>query len=261
MGIRKIRRIAKKRISSLLYLVSRKKRVNNQKLVALHNIHKGKRAFLICNGPSLSARDLDRINSSQEISIASNKVDRIFDQTSWRPTYYCVLDEALQYKLLDTMNRVPAKAKFFRIESFLTTRKVIGETVFLNAYGGRELLEHPKFSEDCSKRIYTIATVTYSMLQLLAHMGIREIYIIGCDNSYAREIKKDGSIQEHNVVSYFKGSNVEDMSNAAATWEMNLAYEYARRYADAHNIKIFNATRGGHLEAFERVNFDTLFEN
>jgi hypothetical protein len=97
------------------------------------------------------------------------------------------------------------------------------------------------------------------MIQLLAYMGIHEIYIIGCDNSYAREIKKDGSIQTHNVASYFKGSNAKDMANAAATWEMNIAYEYARKYADSHNIKIFNATRGGHLEAFERVDFDGLF--
>ena len=31
-------------------------------------------------------------------------------------------------------------------------------------------------------------------------------------------------------------------------------------YAEHHNIKIYNATRGGHLEVFERVNFDDVLK-
>lgn len=36
-------------------------------------------------------------------------------------------------------------------------------------------------------------------------------------------------------------------------------YQAARRYAETHGIKIYNATRGGELEVFERVDFDSLF--
>ena len=97
------------------------------------------------------------------------------------------------------------------------------------------------------------------MIQLYVYMGIREIYIIGCDNSYGREIAKDGNIINHGTSSYFGGSEQKDMNIAAATWQMNLAYEYARKYADEHGIKIYNATRGGHLEAFERIDFNFLF--
>jgi hypothetical protein len=39
---------------------------------------------------------------------------------------------------------------------------------------------------------------------------------------------------------------------------MNAAFDVARRVAEAHGIKIINATRGGHLEAFERAAFDSL---
>lgn len=38
-----------------------------------------------------------------------------------------------------------------------------------------------------------------------------------------------------------------------------MTFEKAREYADGHGIKIYNATRGGKLEVFERVNFDKLF--
>ena len=37
-------------------------------------------------------------------------------------------------------------------------------------------------------------------------------------------------------------------------------YQKAKQYADAHGIKIYNATRGGKLEVFPRVDFDSLFE-
>ena len=37
-------------------------------------------------------------------------------------------------------------------------------------------------------------------------------------------------------------------------------YQMCKNYADTHGIKIYNATRGGMLEIFERVDFDSLFE-
>ena len=36
-------------------------------------------------------------------------------------------------------------------------------------------------------------------------------------------------------------------------------YMCAKEYAERHEIKIYNATRGGKLEVFERVDFDSLF--
>lgn len=41
---------------------------------------------------------------------------------------------------------------------------------------------------------------------------------------------------------------------------MKRAFISAKRYADTHDIKIYNETRGGMLEVFERVDFDTLFK-
>jgi hypothetical protein len=36
-------------------------------------------------------------------------------------------------------------------------------------------------------------------------------------------------------------------------------YAYAERYSRDHGFRIYNATRGGELEVFERVDFDGLF--
>ena len=48
------------------------------------NLHKGKRGFIIGNGPSLKINDLDM--PKNDISIASNKIYLAFNQTKWRPT-------------------------------------------------------------------------------------------------------------------------------------------------------------------------------
>lgn len=257
--LRYFRSLYRKAGSSILYSLDKANTENDQKLLKLKDLHAGKRAFIVCNGPSLKVADLELLYRREEITFACNKIDKIFPQTNWRPTYYAVLDETYQYSLLTTMNVVPAEVKFFRKESYVTTRKAVGDKVFLNAIGGRELLENGKFSEDASKCIYTIATTTYSLMQLAVYMGIREIYIIGCDNSYGLEIKPDGTIVDTGRNSYFVGSKESEQKTAASTWEMNIAYEYARKYADEHNIRIYNATRGGYLEAFERVEFDGLF--
>ncbi len=37
-----------------------------------------------------------------------------------------------------------------------------------------------------------------------------------------------------------------------------MAYMSLREYAKEHGIRVLNATRGGKLEVFERVNFDKL---
>lgn len=40
---------------------------------------------------------------------------------------------------------------------------------------------------------------------------------------------------------------------------MMKAYEKAEEYSRKHGFRIYNATRGGNLEVFERVCFDSLF--
>ncbi len=250
-----------KKLSLIIYYLSNTDKLNNQRLLEIKNSHKGTRAFIVCNGPSLNIDDLNKLHELKEITFASNKIDKIFSQTKWRPTYYTIMDETYQFSLLDTMNSVPSVYKFFRKESYYTTRKVKGDCIFLNTVGGKELLKACKFSADCNKVLYTAATVTYAMLQLAVYMGIQEIHIIGCDNSYGIERQKDGSIINTGQVSYFNGSDKKDQQIPAAVWQMNIAYECAKQYAESHNIRIFNATRGGHLEIFKRKNFDSLFTN
>jgi hypothetical protein len=81
-------------------------------------------------------------------------------------------------------------------------------------------------------------------------MGFSEIYLLGADCDY----KKMGTVGNH-----FYKQEVKD-GNPFINELVFAAYECAKQYADEHGIKIYNATRGGKLEVFERVDFDTLFK-
>ena len=126
------------------------------------------------------------------------------------------------------------------------------------------LLDHPRFDTDAMKKLPSIGTSTYSLIEFAFFLGCSEIYILGCDMSYAVNLNRDGSItyndsgKEH----FYKTDEDSHVTNEAKpnpTWQMETAYEYIAEYAGEHGLKVYNATRGGKLECFERVDFDSLF--
>ncbi|MFI3262674.1 MAG: 6-hydroxymethylpterin diphosphokinase MptE-like protein [Rikenellaceae bacterium] len=249
-------------MSQLLFTLIGKPLENKQTIKSLKNIHKGKRCFIIGNGPSLTSDDLEMLAKNNDISFAANSINLIFPRTSWRPTYYSVIDEGLQRTLIDVASNIPAKYKFFRQSSYLFTRNVKGKCLYLNADGNRKHLENPHFSYDLSSITYTLATVTYVSIQLAVYMGCEEIYFLGVDNNYMLDKQKDGTVRVNKELksSYFSGIS-EKVSKACsgAKWEMDIAYEAAKRFTEEHGVKIYNATRGGRLETFTSVDFDKLF--
>ena len=91
--------------------------------------------------------------------------------------------------------------------------------------------------------------MTYAAIQLAAYMGFAEIYLLGVDFTYC------GSSQK----TYAHFYKEEKLISVGADKHVLLAYKAAKKYADENNILIYNATRGGKLEVFQRVNFDDLF--
>jgi len=256
-----VRLIAKKAYSLFLFYASFRWIKNNRDLNALKDSCAGKRMFIVCNGPSLRPEDLDKLQEKGELSFVSNSIDAIFSKTKWRPTFYSIFDEKAMYTFLDRMNRIPSKWQFYRKNSYMVTRKTINPSVFITTNGSHKLLDDPKFSPDCRKLIYCIGTVTYSMIQLSVFLGCKEIYIIGCDNKYPVQKTRDGRLIRTDGKAYFAGDDAHgDGMAAVPVWQMDIAYDAAKKYAEANGIKIFNATRGGCLEAFTRVEFDELFE-
>ena len=246
-------------ISAVMVWLLGYRRKSNKIISSLKNKYYGQRCFIIGNGPSLTKQDLELL--SNEITFASNRIFRMFEQTSWRPTYYAVFDDgiAAAEDLALNVNNMTCEAKFVREQGWCFNRK-INDACYIHSWASRKLLEAPQFSQQLTKGIYTIATVTYSLIQIARYMGFSEIYLIGVDHKYRNEQKKDGTIIQNNIKSYFGKEGSHEKSVVAASWEMEEAYKFAEQYSRKNGFRVYNATRGGYLEVFERVNLDLLFK-
>lgn len=227
---------------------------------SLKNICQGKRCFIIGNGPSLLARDLDQLKN--EYTFAANRVYEIFSQTDWRPWAYMVVDRDYMWSDAENIKKVPCEWKFIPFEAKMDTHEwkhtfqIHGGITNFVIHRGNDITAY--IPEDVSKGFSNGYTVTFIAIQLAIYMGFREIYLLGVDFNYSVYYDKNGKVHHRDgVTDYFNGKKyVMTMQMMEPTRQ---AYIVSRQYCDSHEIIIKNATRGGKLEVFERVDFNSLF--
>ena len=78
-------------------------------------------------------------------------------------------------------------------------------------------------------------------------MGFTTIFLLGCDCSF------DPTKQMH-----FVEHGVRDQSYEFTQEKQIIAYKKAKEEADRMGVSVFNCTRGGQLEVFKRVDFDSI---
>ncbi|MGN0809547.1 MAG: 6-hydroxymethylpterin diphosphokinase MptE-like protein [Christensenellales bacterium] len=220
----------------------------------------GKRCFIIGNGPSLRAGDLDKLRD--EYSFAFNRIYYIFEHTSWRPTFYCTQDVKI------------AQASFQEIRDAISTPYLFAP-INLKWYEGVDIDTDfffsprpagdriPDFSENIAAYIGIGNTVAYTAIQLAVYMGFSELYLLGVDHSFQTYQDKDGNvIFDPSVKNYFCDQyNHDNEQLYVPKLDLStLAFIAAQSYAESHPVTIYNATRGGKLEVFPRVDFDSLFD-
>jgi hypothetical protein len=228
-----------------------------------HNKHKGERCFVIGNGPSLRASDLERLKN--EICFAANKIYLMYEKTAWRPTYYATGDFIILNEH-EVINEKVKCDKFFYINSALT-HKGFCPTDSANTYyfSVDQSFWHRPFPYKIEFRAEPDVfgegmTITYICLQLAAYMGFDRIYLLGVDHCFPMSVKSDGERVWNGVDAHFAAnySTRNDFFPAYIDYA-TAAYKTAKDYSETHGFKICNATRGGALEVFERVDFDSLF--
>ena len=230
---------------------------NSKKIRKLQGEYSGKRCFIIGNGPSLTVEDVNALRN--EYTFGVNKINKIFDKTEWRPTFYVVSDVEVLRETKDILEAISAKYLFFRISQKHMISDAKGNYLFFdekNAFYGN----HPgNFSMDASKTLYTGGTVAYECIQLAVYMGFTEIYLIGMDHSFSVASTKTGMIfggtGGHFDDNYFKEGQTIMYARPDIIEE---AYSFTLAATNKMKIHIYNATRGGHLESFQRVDLDEV---
>ena len=225
------------------------------------NLHQGKRCFVIGNGPSLKPEDLKCLE--KEITFASNRIYHMFSKVDWRPTYFFSTDNDVLLKEIENFKKLPLKEKFINLSAQKYGRKVADNIHYIFLYGpfylNRNNVYLHSISENVDKYFSQANTVTCTCIEMAIYMGFTEIYLLGVDHNYSKMVSADGKVRENkNIQTYFEGmkggTTVSIYNQAAATQ----GFEVCKKYAEEHGIKILNATRGGKLEVFERVDFDKI---
>lgn len=244
-------------VNYLFVVAENKYRLRKSRMVirSYHNKYRGKRCFIIGNGPSLRVKDLEKLKS--EICFGTHRIDKVFKDTNWRPTFYCAQDYKMISGVAAEISNIDSLEKFIAIVPSIKYPKIKG-ALFAKINLKSFYPDFPEFSEDVSKEIFEGMTVTYMCIQFAVYMGFSEIYLLGVDHQYSIEMNPDGTMKKtEGVQDHFASDDI--CTNVPQTYKSTLSYYAARKYADQHKIRIYNATRGGKLDAFERVDFDSIW--
>ena len=237
----------------------------------LKDIHKGKRCFIIGNGPSLKAEDLDKLKG--EITFAANRIFKIFPRTDWRPTYYICIDYLMYGIDYKGINHIDSKLRLVPLERALAAGEIYDEVTYYNRVVNCVDIKDGKivrgkefaFSDNIEDVVYGGQTVLFDAIQIAAYMGFSEIYLLGVDCGYKLEVLENGSIVENNIEkNHFDDSYDEGLEGKIAVvgtlYATRLAFEKAKESCEKKGIIIRNATRGGKLEIFQRVSLEDVVD-
>lgn len=240
-----------------------KKTAPGKHLAAYKDKFAERRCFLIGNGPSLRAADLTRLHEAGEISFAFNRIYNIFDQTPWRPTFYISQDEKMLAGSINEVNALTADEKFIPIQLKWWHDIDIKDATYFNIID--QSIDDPRkfeFADDPSSAVYNSSTCMYTAAQLAVYMGFSEIYLIGVDHHFKISQNNKGEIViDNNAKDYFSEKYNEDKDKLYIpnTEKSTLTYEAMKLHCERRGVNVRNATRGGKLEVFGRVDFDKLF--
>ncbi|MBT5400103.1 DUF115 domain-containing protein [bacterium] len=242
-------------------------------LSKLRDVHKGKRCFIIANGPSLNNVDISKLRN--EITIGCNGIFNSFDEWGFHSTYYITqCPEATEKRSKDVEALVGPK-KFAALHTS-PSFSFLNDVVFFNMpvrgemryYDNKDL--YPQFSRDFASIVHIGASVTYTMLQFAYHIGIKDVYIVGLDHNYGAlsEVFPPGKIKitedNYNLVkkchydeNYY---NIGDDIGVPHVKQQERAYKHARDIFLMNGRHIYNASgSASKLRIFETADFNKLF--
>jgi len=220
-------------------------------LAALKDRHKGRPMLVVGNGPSLNQTPLDDFSGVP--SIGMNKIDMIFLRTTWRPELVVCANNlvAIQHQDAFAASEIPVfvgwKARWYlRAEN---RRK-------LNFYN---ISLSNAFTTDAIKGFGSSATVTYVALQMAYWMGADPVIIFGVDHSFkysgpeSTYQKREGPDTNHFDPNYFKSGTYWGTPDLE---QSEVDYSLARLAFEADGRKVYDATVGGKLDVFEKIDLD-----
>jgi len=243
-------------------------------IVSQRGRYKGRRAFIIGNGPSI--KDQDLVPLKDEITFVTNWFVNHPEFRQINPSYICVSSHEMfggwntpepqlnldWYTKLTALGGEVRKVFSHRFAPYIKEKGLFdpGEVDYL-------LFDRPKEQVDIAQDInvdvsrpmldgYT-GVITFC-LPLAHHLGISEIYLLGCDCDYGLKTETDErqyfyDRAQHTSTETKSSSLLRVWADDGPGFE---AYEMVKTRFDADGIPIVNLTAGGRLNIFPRANYE-----
>jgi len=234
------------------------------------NLHRGKRAFVIGNGPSLNRQDLSKLK--EEVTFVTNSFWKHPIVDEWQPTYHFMADpilfdgsESVGNYYRELTSRMPGSTLFVMhyAKSSIEEGELLpsDKTFYLALGGGIERILAEDL--DLTRMVPDIRSIIELALMAAIYMGCNPIYLMGCDHDWLAHrgvhfnFYEGGDLQDHPLAnSTLNNPYQDDLKNVLHVWN---SYSILKKYADKRGIKIFNASAGGFLDVFDVVFYDSLF--
>jgi len=240
----------------------------------LRDRHRNTRIFILCNGPSVRKQNINPLKDELVISVSSGYLHP--DYAEIAPRYHCL--PQITYGL---MTRADVVAWFREMHDRLgkatlilseTEEPLVREEGLFPGRDVRYVELKAHFADlpagaipDLTTTIPRVQSVPILALMLAMYMGGNKLYLLGTDHDHFRSGEyryfyeptalrgKDFSVDENGRL---RGGWFEELSGLTALWSQ---YRSIKEIAARNNIAIFNATHGGELDEFPRVQFEKAF--
>lgn len=222
-------------------------------LRTLRNRYCGRRAVILCNGPSLLRTNFDLL--TEVATFGLNKINLLFDKTEFRPSFLVSVNPLVieQNSVFFNETDVP----LFLDSSARRYVKCRPNVVFL-----RET-RVARFARDCSMSVYQGFTVTFVAMQLAAHMGFRDVALVGCDHNFTTKgpanltVTSGSEDPNHFDPNYFAGGLSWQLPDLV---QSEISYLMAAQMFEAMGGRIVNCTDGGELKIYPRMTLSEFLE-
>ena len=267
----------------LKYKIAKSKALISNK--RFKDMYKGKRCFVLGNGPSLNSHDLSLLEN--EFVFTVNQISRHKDfkklKTNfhfWADPIFFQLDLSKEedkellnkMKEVNTDNNKPICFYEYSARNLIKSTNLDSELNIHYYKCGRSFSDIPQKEINMTAFMPSFSTVVHYAIATAIYMGFSEIYFLGCEstgiisavnirlnenlaNDYAYELSENEDKRMR--------KRVEKLSfeqELYGFYKIISDYKLLNKHCKKRNIKLFNCTPGGLVEGVPRVKFESLFE-
>lgn len=214
----------------------------------LENSHKGEKAVILCNGPSLIKTDFSLLDNV--FTIGLNKINLLFNDFTFRPSMVIAFDKLLNSQNVDFLASDPLKIpKIVTYKSYPDLKIDSDEIIYMY---------HVPDSSFCYRPIEALidrSHTTYMAFQIAYFMGFEKIALIGADHNFPddkprQKVLNEGDDKLHFHKDYHKAGTKTQNTDR---YLLDMNFRDARIAFENKGRTIVNATEGGCLNVFERM--------